>query len=315
MPHPITLQHKLSLVLRYLATGEDHRSLAFQFRISPGQISKIVREVLIAIVKNMQQIVMPAPTENDFKAIASRYFSRWNFPNCVGSVDGKHVRIQKPQRSGSSFYNYKNFFSIVLMALVDADYKFVAIDVGAFGREGDSSVFKKSNFGRAIAEGKFNIPPPACIPGTTIEMPHVLLGDQAFALSTYLIKPFAQGVAARDERKAVFNNRLSRARRTVENAFGIMCQYWRIFFTPIGVLPETTDNVVFAACILHNLLRTNNVLYSGEAEGTPANIGQAFEPLPPGNHLGRTCANAQRVREELVSYFSSAAGQIQWTED
>lgn len=307
---PITPEQKLCLVLRFMATGESHRSLAFQFRISPGYMSLIVQQVLLAIVNRLQNIVMPAPTEETFSAIAKRYNTKWNFPNCVGSVDGKHVRIKKPLDLRSTITS--NFVSIVLIAIVDADYQFIAIDVGAFGREGDSSVFKKSNFGQAIERGSFNIPPPATIPGTNIQLPHVLLGDQAFPLSTYLMKPFSQAVAAADERKANYNYRLSRARRTVENAFGIMSQYWRIFFTPIAVLPKTVDHVIIASCLLHNLLRANNVMYSGEADRSATVIGPALQPLNAANHSGRTGLNAQRVRDEFIEYFASPRGRIPW---
>lgn len=68
-----------------------------------------------------------------------------DFPNCVGAIDGKHVRVVCPNKSGSLYYNYKNYFSIVLLAIVDAKYKFLAIDVGSYGKEGDSGIFAKSS--------------------------------------------------------------------------------------------------------------------------------------------------------------------------
>jgi len=93
---------------------------------------------------------MPEETEDDWVKIANDFYLRTQFPNCIGAVDGKHVRIKMPMGSGSLFYNYKHFFSILLLALVDANYCFIAVDVGAFGKSSDSNVFKKSNIGSKL---------------------------------------------------------------------------------------------------------------------------------------------------------------------
>lgn len=93
---------------------------------------------------------MPEKSTEDWITIADQFYQRTNFPNVLGAVDGKHVRIIKPNNSGSSFFNYKKYFSIVLMAWVDADYKFVCVDVGSYGSSSDSSIFKQSNMGRRL---------------------------------------------------------------------------------------------------------------------------------------------------------------------
>ena len=89
--------------------------------------------------------------------IANDFYRRTQFPNCIGAVDGKHVRIKMPTDGGSLFYNYKHFFSILFLALVDANYCFIAVDVGTVGKSGDSSICKNSNIGRKLESNQLGI--------------------------------------------------------------------------------------------------------------------------------------------------------------
>ncbi|XP_008189955.1 uncharacterized protein LOC103311898 [Acyrthosiphon pisum] len=100
---------------------------------------------------------MPEPTKELWIKIAEGFYKNANFPNCLVAVDGKHIRIINPAKSGSNYYNYKHFFSIVLMALVDSNYCFLSIDVGAFGREGDTNIFKKSPLGKKLYDRQLDI--------------------------------------------------------------------------------------------------------------------------------------------------------------
>ena len=77
---------------------------------------------------------------NEWKSVAQTFEENWNFPHCVGALDGKHITIQAPINSGSEFYNYKQNFSVVLMALVDAEYCFMFADCGSQGRLSDGSL-------------------------------------------------------------------------------------------------------------------------------------------------------------------------------
>ncbi len=143
--------------------------------------------------------------------------NQWQFPNCIGALDGKHICITAPPKSGSLFYNYKGSFSINLLALVDANYKFTAIQVGDFGKNSDGDVYNN------------------------------------------LMRPYPWRNLER--RKANFNYLLSRARMTVEKAFGILSFRWRIFQRDINLMPDTTDTLIVVTCILHNMLTR-----PGEAE-------------------------------------------------
>lgn len=98
---------------------------------------------------------LPSKKE-DWIKVAQRFHEIWNHPNCIGALDGKHVAINSPINSGSQYYNYKGFHSIVLMALCDADYNFLYIDVGKQGRTSDGGVFKRTDLRTQNARSELN---------------------------------------------------------------------------------------------------------------------------------------------------------------
>lgn len=169
------------------------------------------------------------------------FYQKWNLPNCLGAIDGKHVVIVAPAKSGSLYYNYKGTFSIVLLATCDADYNFTTIDVGGYGKQSDGGILAGSTLGRQLNSGILftsnrNLPP------TSTCMPCFFVGDEAFPLSTRLMRPYPGKELSVSQR--VFNYRLSRARRCIENAFGIMSARWRIFRRPIAAEPKHVENIV-----------------------------------------------------------------------
>jgi len=98
----------------------------------------------------------------------------------------------KPDDSGSLFLNYKNFFSTVLIALVDADYCFISIRVGAYGAPSDCNIFTNSNFCKKVGGDLLNILGPRPLPNEDngTPMPFVIEGDKAFALSQHVLRPY-----------------------------------------------------------------------------------------------------------------------------
>ena len=125
------MEEKLAITLRFLATDESYKSLRYQFRISDSAISLFIKPVCDAIydVLNEEYLKLPS-TEGEWKDIAGKTFQRWHFPNCFAAADGKHIQLMHTHNSGSLYINYKGFFSIVLMALEDYDYKFLFVGIG-----------------------------------------------------------------------------------------------------------------------------------------------------------------------------------------
>ena len=122
---------KLAVTLRHLASGYRYADMKFGWRVPANTISVIVREVCKAIVDEyLDEVMTPPTTPEGWLQIAEQFLRRWNFPHSCGALDGKHVSCRCPNLSGSTYYNYKGFYSIVILALVDADYKFIWADVG-----------------------------------------------------------------------------------------------------------------------------------------------------------------------------------------
>ncbi|XP_022173853.1 protein ANTAGONIST OF LIKE HETEROCHROMATIN PROTEIN 1-like [Myzus persicae] len=109
MRRSISTEERLAVTLRYLATGCTLTELHYSFRIGVSTLSSIIREMCKAIWTNLRITYMPEPKQEDWLKIADTFLNVTNFPNCIGAIDGKHIRIVKPAHSGSLYYNYKHF--------------------------------------------------------------------------------------------------------------------------------------------------------------------------------------------------------------
>ncbi|KAL6416935.1 hypothetical protein ACFW04_014772 [Cataglyphis niger] len=198
---PICPEQRLAITLRYLATGDQMLSVALAYRVGESTAHMI-----------------------EWTRISNNFLELWNLPNCVGAIDGKHIMIQAPPNSGLMYFNYKKTFILVLMVACDAQYKFTLFDVGAY----------------ALYGGTLNIPrSTARLPRSDKEVSYYFVGDEAFQMSTNLMRPYPG--RSLNEQKSIFNYRRSRARRMIENTFGIFAAMWRIFRRIIYANPDIAD--------------------------------------------------------------------------
>jgi hypothetical protein len=75
------------------------------------------------------------------------------------------------------------------LELVDALYKFRAVDIGSYERNSDRGIFVHSKRGKCL-ETLLDIPEDKQPPGTPCLAPHVIVGDETFPLKTYLMRPY-----------------------------------------------------------------------------------------------------------------------------
>lgn len=247
---------------------------------------------------------IPHPTEQKWRKIADEFGKFAQFPHCLGAVDGKHIRVNKFPHSGSMNLNYKSYFSIVLMAVADSDYKFTYVDIGAYGKDCDSSVFQETKFFKLMTRSQLNIPPPCPLNLTRPEnFPFVLVGDEGFGLSEYVMRPYAGHNLT--EKKRIFNYRLTRARRYVECTFGILSSKWRILHRALNVSKQLSKDIVKACVILHNVVRIK------DAQRPDIYVTQKrLQTLhrAPCNRPPRT---ATELRDRFADYFVSE-GALPW---
>ncbi|XP_064462155.1 uncharacterized protein LOC135372477 [Ornithodoros turicata] len=307
---PISSCERLAMTLRYLSCGDPIQDIALSYRVGIETAREAIHLTCRVIWDTLSPLYMKPPTEEECRQIANGFWEQWQFPGCVGAVDGKHIQIECPKKSGSLFFNYKKTFSVVLLAVADSKYRFVLIDVGASGRTSDGGVLKESAIGKRLERNTLGLPSQTCLPGTTTYTQHVFVGDEAFQLRTDFMRPFP-------------------GRRCVENAFGILVARWRVFRTPLKLDPDDVDYVVKAACVLHNYLcshiGTDSTYCPPGLVDTEDNTGNLCEgrwreimaqncsvfklEYSPARNSSRA---AVALRDTLAAYFMTEEGAVPW---
>ncbi len=319
---PVAL--KDTLTLRHLATGDSYHSLMYSFRVAHNTISNVVAEVCEAIIAEYAEDVIDTPTEEDkWRNIARQFSAAWQFHHVLGALDGKHIAIKCQPGGGSQYFNYKGFHSIVLLGLVDADYKFIWVNVGASGACSDAQIWNQSDLRQHMLDGDIHIPPADALLGDDKDIPYFIVGDDALALRTWLMKPFSRRNMALEDR--VFNYKLSGARRVVENAFGILANRFQCLLTTLKQQPHNVESIILACVCLHNITRMiypgdQNALLDREDENHQVIPGswpdevnlQDIEDVRDSNYPSKA---EKQQRLYLKHYYSASVGRVPWQDN
>ncbi|XP_047140903.1 uncharacterized protein LOC124815975 [Hydra vulgaris] len=229
--------------------------------------------------------------------------------------------------SGSSFYNYKKTHSIVLLAVCNAKYQFSLLDIGNSGRQSDGSVYANSQLGYAIENDLLDIPQACKVNGTETILPYVFVGDNAFGLKPQMMKPYP--FCNLSYKKRIFNYRLSRVRRIVENAFGIAASRFRIFRRSFIASTKKVVLITKAVVALHNFLmskRKESLNYDycpntyidqdGQNELIPGEWRKEIGDVQGLQDISNSACNnhskdARKIRNNFKKYFNTD-GAVDW---
>lgn len=238
---------------------------------------------------------------------------RWQFPNCIGALEGKRVRFQPPSSRG--------IYSIFFIMLVDANYRIIYVDVGDEEKIANGRFWHDCSLKMAVDTDSVGIPQIKPWPNEKSPKQFVFLGNDAFPLGSNLLKPYSKDDLTKQEQ--VFNYRVNRARRVAENAFGIMASRFQLLLRPIGRSSDSVMTICLAVAALHNLLSEQcGINYlpdtAVDQEGSSYELipGEwrnevQVEPLQPteeDNPSVMACDN----RDALAAYFMTEAGEVPW---
>ena len=252
---PISPECRLALCLYRLGRGDYYYTVAEMAGLGVSTVCTVCNEVAKAIVDNMWEecVTRHMPkSEEDFRKKILDMEELWQFPCSWSAVDGCHIPIKCPAggpESCKEYHNFKNFYSVVLMAMVDANYRFVWASCGFPGNSHDAIIFQSTDLWMNIKENNL-IPQIGKDVGGVI-VPPLILSDSAFPFQPWLMKPYTNAVLTPKQRN--FNYRLSRARMVVEGCYGQLKGRWRVLQRKCESHKDQMKTATLACIVLHNL--------------------------------------------------------------
>ena len=248
----IPLEKRVGIALYALGSSAEYRTVANLFGVGRTTVGEIVVEFCKAVCENfVDHISSYPPTPAEIERIVNG-FEAMGFPQCYGAVDGCHIEIQPGNEDATEYFNFKGWYSTILFAACDYNSKFTYLNIGSAGKCNDSYIFEQSSLKKCHEHCQMFA--QTCKSLSNTNVPVLLIGDSAFRLSRYLMKPFPFNVSQAMKEKT-FNYNLSKCRRTIENAFGQLKSRFRKIGRGLEVALHNCNVVIKACCLLHNFLK------------------------------------------------------------
>ena len=187
----IHVNKRVAVALWRLATGDTYRSTGLQFGIGRCTAMLITHDFCEAIAKRATEFIKFPVTEQEVLQSIRLFTNKSPFPQVVGAIDGSHIALKTvPVNERIEYFNRKQDYSIVIQRVADGSFKFLDVRTGYPGSIHDARILRLSKLQREIDQGTWLNTPSKRIGGS--EVGPLLVGDSAYPLSVWLMKPFKQ---------------------------------------------------------------------------------------------------------------------------
>ena len=300
---PLAVEQRVAITLWILATTAEYRTVAHLFGVARCTVCVVVHETCEAIVTKLMNLYISFPTGEQLNEVVQGFKDKWGFPQCAGSIDGSHISVTPPAMNHTDYYNRKGFYSMIVQAVVDHNYLFRNVCVEWPGSVHDARVFANSVLYRKVINKQL-------LQGSTLrcDIPTLLVGDSAYPIQSWLMKPFAHSPTLSHEQKN-FNYTLSRARVVVEIVFGRLKARWRRLSKQMDIHISNVPHVVTACCVLHNFCEIHGDSFDEEWLQDNSLLDDSTGTDSPHDDHSYSSSHSRNegvaIRNVLVEYLSS----------
>ena len=232
------------------------------FGVHHSTVSKVVVQVCSAISRHIQPDYIHLPrTQEEMKTKVAEFESKFGMVQAFGCVDGTHIPIRRPYVDSQDYFNYKQYFSVNVQAVCNAQGKFMDVDCRWPGCAHDAKVFANSQINNALKSGNLPGTFNNLLPGYD-KIPNYIIGDPAYPLTPFCMKEYQ---SCKTNSEVLFSNMLREARNPVECAFGRLKARWSILTRKMDLKLENIPIVVMACFVLHNFCEWHNDTIDQEA--------------------------------------------------
>ena len=293
MRRAIPVEKRVAVALWRLATGNSYRTTGLVFGIRRCTALKLKDEFCSALLMTANNFIKFPRGEAETRRAIAAFQEISCFPQVVGAIDGSHIPIIAPKNDPNDYYNRKQFHSIVLQGVADAQGRFIHVSTGYAGSIHDARVLRMSSLVNEVEDGRILLSLVTQV-RTGEEIRPLLVADPAYKRTNWCMKPYPETRFITPSQRD-FNKALSSARVVIEQAFGLLKGRWRCLLVKLDESVDKVPLTILACCILHNIC----IEVRDDVDVDPQDNEQDVLPPLPG-HVNR---EGSRLRNKIKETF------------